>query len=236
MTQDRAAAMPPVLGRLMRGTFFLALKTPLQAVIALVSVPLIQRYIGPTLNGAYAFAWGFGFFQFLLEFGMSSALQREVADTWTRGDRAGVNRAISCGMDFYAAMALIQAAALLGVAYVVLPASPRGRGGRADRQAPLAPGADVAVLRALGGRLERAPGGAAVRPLPPARIAGRGPPVRAAGARVRGGARLLRDRRGADGPADRPAAGPGLWVMVRELGYTPTSGGSAGATWRPCSG
>ena len=128
MTQDRAAALPPVLGRLMRGTFFLALRTPLQAVIALVSVPLIQRYIGPTLNGAYAFAWGFGFFQFLLEFGMSSALQREVSHTWTRGDRAGVDRAINCGMNFYAAIALVQVAALLGVAYFVLPESQfRGR-------------------------------------------------------------------------------------------------------------
>lgn len=124
LTQDRAGTLPPVLGRLMRGTFFLALKTPLQAAIALVSIPLVQRYVGPTLNGAYVFAWGFGFFQFLLEFGMSSALQREVADTWTRGDRAGVNRAIVCGMNFYAAMALVQAGALLGVAYFVLPETP----------------------------------------------------------------------------------------------------------------
>ena len=66
MTTDRTVPMPPVLGRLMRGTFFLALKTPLQAVIALVSIPLVQRYIGEDLNGAYLFAWSFGFFQFLL--------------------------------------------------------------------------------------------------------------------------------------------------------------------------
>ncbi len=123
MTQDRAGTLPPVLGRLMRGTFFLALKAPLQALIALVSIPLVQRYIGEDLNGAYLFAWSFGFFQFLLEFGMSSALQREVSDTWTRGDRPGVDRAISCGMNFYAAMALVQVAALLGVAYFVLPES-----------------------------------------------------------------------------------------------------------------
>jgi O-antigen/teichoic acid export membrane protein len=92
-------------------------------VIALVSIPLVQRYIGESLNGAYLFAWSFGFFQFLLEFGMSSALQREVSDTWTRGDRAGVDRAINCGINFYAAMALVQVAALLGVAYYVLPES-----------------------------------------------------------------------------------------------------------------
>ena len=49
---------------------------------------------------------------------MSSALQRQVSETWTRGDRAGVDRAIACGMNFYAAMALVQVAALLGVAYV----------------------------------------------------------------------------------------------------------------------
>lgn len=131
MTQDRTGTMPPVLGRLMRGTFFLALKTPLQALISLVSIPLVQRYIGVPLNGAYVFAWNFGFFQFLLEFGMSSALQREVSDTWTRGDRAGVNRAIACGMNFYAAMSLVQAGALLGVAYFVLPETPF-RGQAAD--------------------------------------------------------------------------------------------------------
>ncbi|MGE3822017.1 MAG: lipopolysaccharide biosynthesis protein, partial [Isosphaeraceae bacterium] len=73
--------------------------------------------------GAYGFAWGFGFFQFLLEFGMSSALQRQVSETWTRGDRDGVDRAIACGMTFYAAMALVQISALLTVAYVAVPYS-----------------------------------------------------------------------------------------------------------------
>ena len=114
-------ALPPVLGRLMSGTFWLAMRTPLQAVFAFWSIRLILEAIGPEALGAYAFAWGFGFFQFLLEFGMSSALQRQVSETWTRGDRAGVDRAIACGMNFYASMALVQAAALLAVAYVALP-------------------------------------------------------------------------------------------------------------------
>jgi len=43
---DRPSAMPPVLNRLMRGTFFLALKTPMQVVFAFVSIPLVQHYIG----------------------------------------------------------------------------------------------------------------------------------------------------------------------------------------------
>ena len=55
--------------------------------------------------GAYRFAWGFGFFQILFEFGISSALQRQISDAWTRGDRDGVDRAIACGMNFYTAMA-----------------------------------------------------------------------------------------------------------------------------------
>jgi Na+-driven multidrug efflux pump len=116
-----ARIMPPVLGRLMSGTFWLALRTPLQAVFAFWSIRLILQAIGPDALGAYAFAWGFGFFQFLLEFGMSSALQRQVSETWTRGNRAGVDRAIACGMNFYAAMALVQAVALLAVAYIALP-------------------------------------------------------------------------------------------------------------------
>lgn len=73
--------------------------------------------------GAYRFAWGLGFFQLLLEFGMSSALQREVSDRWTRGDRAGVDRAITCGTLFYAVIALIQSLVLMVIAYGVMPFS-----------------------------------------------------------------------------------------------------------------
>jgi O-antigen/teichoic acid export membrane protein len=113
--------MPPVLGRLMRGTFWLALRTPLQVLFPFWSIPLIQHAIGRPLNGAYVFAWGFGFFQLLLEFGMSSALQRQISESYTRGDRDGVDRAIACGLSFYGVMALLQASALLGVAYLGVP-------------------------------------------------------------------------------------------------------------------
>jgi O-antigen/teichoic acid export membrane protein len=84
---------------------------------------LILQAIGPGLSGAYRFAWGFGFFQMLFEFGISSALQRQISDSWTRDDREGVDRAVACGMNFYAAMALVQAAALLAVTYWALPYS-----------------------------------------------------------------------------------------------------------------
>lgn len=115
--------LPPVLGRLLRGSFWLALRSPIQAVLAFWQIPLILGYIGADANGAYQFAWGFGFIQFLLEFGMSSALQRTVADRWTRGDREGVNRAVACGTAFYIAIAMLQTAALLGIAYLALPFS-----------------------------------------------------------------------------------------------------------------
>jgi O-antigen/teichoic acid export membrane protein len=114
-------ALPPVFGRLLSGTFWLALRVPLQVVFSFWSVRLILQTIGPIENGAYVFAWGFGFFQFLFEFGASSALQRQISDAWARGDHAGVNRSIACGVNFYAATALVQAAALLGIAYVALP-------------------------------------------------------------------------------------------------------------------
>ena len=110
-------ALPPVLGRLLSATFWLALRVPLQFVFSLWTTRLILEAIGPLQNGAYAFAWGFGFFQFLFEFGASSALQRQISDAWTRGDREGVDRAIACGLNFYTAMAIVQVAALLGVAY-----------------------------------------------------------------------------------------------------------------------
>ena len=101
-------ALPPVLGRLLSGTFWLALRVPLQVVFSLWTTRLILEAIGPDQMGAYRFAWGFGFFQLLFEFGISSALQRQISDSWTRGDREGVDRAIACGMNFYAAMALVQ--------------------------------------------------------------------------------------------------------------------------------
>lgn len=116
-------AMPPVLGRLLRGTFWLALRTPLQAVFIFWSVPLIIRAIGQDANGAYLFAWNFGFLQFLLEFGMGSALQRQVSDAWTRGDREEVDRVVTCGAIFYAVVALIQAAVLVWVIHWALPRS-----------------------------------------------------------------------------------------------------------------
>ncbi len=115
--------LPPVLGRLLSGTFWLALRVPLQVLFTLWTTRFVLQSIGEAENGAYVFAWGFGFFQFLFEFGASSALQRQISDAWTRGDREGVDRAIACGMNFYAAMALVQAVALLGVAYVALPHS-----------------------------------------------------------------------------------------------------------------
>ncbi len=101
----------------MRGTFWLALKTPVQVVIALWSIPLTQKYIGPDANGDYVFAWGFGYIQFLLEFGMGSALQKQMVDAYTRGDRDGVNRTIACGMNFYAGVALIQMLILATIAH-----------------------------------------------------------------------------------------------------------------------
>jgi Na+-driven multidrug efflux pump len=101
----------------------LGARVPLQVVFSFWTTRLILQTIGPVENGAYAFAWGFGFFQFLFEFGASSALQRTISEAWTRDDHDGVNRAIACGMTFYAAVAVLQIAALLGVAYWGLPHS-----------------------------------------------------------------------------------------------------------------
>jgi Na+-driven multidrug efflux pump len=103
------------------GTLWLALRVPLQIVLALWTSRLIVEAIGDRAFGAYGFAWGFGFFQFLFEFGASSALQRSISDAWTRGDREGVDRCIACGMNFYAAVAALQIVALWVVAYWALP-------------------------------------------------------------------------------------------------------------------
>ena len=123
----QASASTSILGRVARGTFWLALKTPVQVVIALWSIPLTQKYIGPVANGDYVFAWGFGYIQFVLEFGMGSALQKQMVDAYTRGDRDGVNRTIACGMSFYAGVALIQMLVLACIAHGgLLPSRFRG--------------------------------------------------------------------------------------------------------------
>ena len=118
-----ARVLPPILGRLLSGTFWLALRVPLQVVFALWTTRLVLESVGPVQWGAYRFAWGFGFFQFLLEFGASSALQRQISEAWTRGDHDGVDRSIACGMTFYSVVAVVQMGALLAVAYWALPAT-----------------------------------------------------------------------------------------------------------------
>lgn len=81
---------------------------------------MIRTY-GDAQFGAYGFAWGFGFFQMLLEFGMSSALQRQVVTAWARGDRPAVERSLANGMVFYSIVTLVQALILLSVAYYAVP-------------------------------------------------------------------------------------------------------------------
>jgi O-antigen/teichoic acid export membrane protein len=109
---------------------WLALKSPLQVIIAFWTVPLVQHAIGADANGAYVFAWGFGFIQLLLEFGMGAALQQQVSSAWTRNDRNAVNRLIACGTAFYLAMAVIQMIVLLAIAYLGLPPKFKGESHR----------------------------------------------------------------------------------------------------------
>ncbi|MBV8555351.1 MAG: polysaccharide biosynthesis protein [Planctomycetaceae bacterium] len=123
---------PPssVLRKLLVGTFWYGLKSPLQVVLAFWSIPLIQHAIGSEANGAYVFAWGFGFLGWILELGMNSALQRQVTDAWSRGDRAGVDRLIACGTTYYAAMSLVQVALLGAIATFGLPPKFQGESRR----------------------------------------------------------------------------------------------------------
>jgi O-antigen/teichoic acid export membrane protein len=111
----------PILGKVLSGSFWLALKTPIAAVCAFWTIPLLIRTYGDAQFGAYGFAWGFGFFQMLLEFGMSSALQRQVVTAWARGDRKAVEQSLASGMVFYGIVTLIQSALLLCVAYFAVP-------------------------------------------------------------------------------------------------------------------
>ncbi len=114
-------ALPPVMGKMLRGTFWLALRTPITAMLAFWRVPLIIDSVGEGIYGAFGFAWGFGFLQFLFEFGMGAALQRVVSDRWTRGDQEGVARSIACGTAFYSLAAVAQASVLIAIAQFGIP-------------------------------------------------------------------------------------------------------------------
>lgn len=120
-TKLESKSSTSLLTRVLSGSVWLAIKTPIAAVIAFWTIPLMIRTYGDGPFGAYGFAWGFGFFQMLLEFGMSSALQRQVVTAWSRGDREAVSRSLGSGMVFYTVMALVQAALLLAVAYLAVP-------------------------------------------------------------------------------------------------------------------
>ncbi len=165
-SRPAARVLPPVLSRLLTGTFWLALRVPLQAVFSLWTTRLVLEsvHVGAEQWGAYRFAWGFGFFQFLFEFGASSALQRQISEAWTRGDHDGVDRSIACGMTFYTVVAVLQVAALLGVAYWALPMTAfDGKAYELIAETALAAGSDSSVLWLFGSGLERAPGRPALR-------------------------------------------------------------------------
>jgi O-antigen/teichoic acid export membrane protein len=217
-----AATEKQALGRLLSGATWLALQFLLQIILSLWSIRLIVDALGPAGAGAYRFAMGFGVFQFLFEFGAGSALQRQLSDAWTRGDRARVDRTIACGMSFYAATSLVQAAALLGVAHLAVP------------HAEFDPASQRLVVRLLWLQALTAPcfGFAAVVSCM-LQVARRYDLV----ARCELAITLLRFavlvagvRAGVDffwvAAAQTaailiPRAGPALWVMVRELGYVP---------------
>ncbi len=126
---------PPVLTRLLQGSFWLALRTPIQAALALWTTRLILNQLGEATNAAFNFAFSFGFLQYLLELGMSSALARRISQAWTCDDGDELDRAVSCGVIFYSIVSMAQAAILVGIAEIGLPASElEGEAYRLSRQ------------------------------------------------------------------------------------------------------
>lgn len=217
-------ALPPVLGRLLSGTFWMALRTPLQAVFALWTVPLIVETVGESAYGAYGFAWGFGFLQFLLEFGMSSALNREVSEAWTRDDRSAVDRVVACGLNFYAAVAVVQTLALLAVAAWGVPGS-------------YGPGAHELIVKLLVLQAVTSPcyglGAVVGSILQAARRYEVLPRFELAIVILRFAVLFVGLKAGCDffvvvalqvAVQVGLGLGPGLWVIVRELGYVPRFG------------
>ena len=173
-------------------------------------------------NGAYKFAWGFGFFQFLFEFGASSALQRQISDAWTRGDHDAVDRSIACGMTFYTVVAVLQMAALLAVGYCALPATALdGRVVPLDRQDLVAANRDGPVLRIFGAGLERAASRPALRLHAAARAVQHDRAVRRSAVGLKSGVDFFVVVVAQTALQIGMGFVPGLWVMIRELGHRP---------------
>jgi O-antigen/teichoic acid export membrane protein len=227
-----APSSPSILGRVMRGTFWLALKLPVQVLIGLWSISLTQKYIGQDANGAYLFAWGFGFIQFVLEFGMGSALQKQMVDVYTRGDRDGVNRTIACGMNFYAGVALVQMLILGVIAQCgLLPAKFQGNQlvlGVIWVQILATPFFGISTV--VGSVLQAARRYEFIPRLEMAIVLGR------FGLLWLGywtGADFLMIVAGQVALQIGLSLGPALWVMVKDLGYRPHFGGATWADYAP---
>jgi O-antigen/teichoic acid export membrane protein len=220
------------LGHLLSGASWLAVQFVLQIVLSLWSVRLIVEALGPDRAGAYRFATGFAVFQFLFEFGAGSALQRQLADAWARGDRAGVDRGIACGMNVYAATAAVQAAALLGVAHLAVPHAEFDAESRRLVVRLLwlqAASAPVLGLAAVGSCMLQA----ARRYELVARCELAITLLRFAAlvAGVRAGVDFFWVAAAQTAAIVIPRAGPALWVMVRELGYVPHFRGAGWADY-----
>ena len=118
---SHARSLPPVLGRLLSGTFWLALRVPLQLVFALWTTRLVLEAIGTTSGGLPV---RLGIRLLSVRCSNSGSARPAGGRSPTPGLVATpeqVDRAIACGMNFYTAMALVQMAALWGVAYGALP-------------------------------------------------------------------------------------------------------------------
>ena len=221
------------LGRLLNGATWLALQFLLQIALSLWSIRLIIEALGPDRAGAYRFAAGFGVFQFLFELGAGSALYRQLSDAWTCGDRARVDRTIACGMCFYMATALAQAAALLGVAYLAVPrvefdaASHRLVVQMLWLQALSAPGFGVAAVAS--GMLQAARRyGLVARcelSITVLRFA-------ALAVGVKAGVDFFWVAVAQTAATIIPRAGPALWVMTRDLGHVPHFRGAGRADFK----
>src|SRR5437764_490691 len=98
MSSSSTRSLPPVLGRLLSGTFWLALRVPLQVVFSLWTIRLVLEAIGADDSGAYRFAWGFGFFQFLvLVLGVKLGMKAGIDFFWVVAAQTAVQVGLGLG-------------------------------------------------------------------------------------------------------------------------------------------
>ena len=215
--------LPPVLGRLLSGTFWLALRVPLQAVFSLWTIRLVLE--SDRRRGMRGHTGSPGDLAFFSSSSSLAPARRCRGRSPMRG-RVAIGRR-SSGRSPAGSTSTWQWRSSRLRRFWAWPTG-HCRTGRyrgellpADGEASLAPGGDGTMLRYLGGRVECASSGTAVRLRAAVRAGDHGLAVHHLVLGVKSGVDFFWVVAAQTAVQVGLGLGPALWVMIRELGHWP---------------